>query len=362
MGFPDNPRHTGGNGGNATSTASAVASGGSSANALSQALAGVSGSLNNTSGNGLAGSANATSNATVHGPGQASAQAVVYDGATSGQALATSTTHRGAGQSVSASSSAPAGGNATAQTLSNFHGSGFGLPGISAGTTVSQVTGQPSGFLLTPNLMTAFALGSVDALGAMSIGYGGQGQSLTYQTTASFQFGYGADRHLLLGFESQSSLGAGFDSSILHVFIDSLLAYERSFTSLADAQDFFDDNTIDLGMTSSGGPGRLYDRLAQAFGRKNLFMDVDHIPAGVDFVAHLIAPVLKGEISKFNVRFVPIADIAAYSINSSAVASSAGGTARPSALAVLRLITSSYLVGACTGRSAGFSPLRMRST
>src|SRR5262245_30196460 len=34
----------------------------------------------------------------------------------------------------------------------------------------------------------------------------------------------------------------------------------------------------------------------------------------------------------------------------------------PSALAVLRLMTSSYFVGACTGRSAGFSPLRMRST
>jgi hypothetical protein len=28
----------------------------------------------------------------------------------------------------------------------------------------------------------------------------------------------------------------------------------------------------------------------------------------------------------------------------------------------LRLITNSYLVGACTGRSAGFSPLRMRLT
>ena len=51
-----------------------------------------------------------------------------------------------------------------------------------------------------------------------------------------------------------------------------------------------------------------------------------------------------------------------YSITSSARASSVGGTSRPSALAVLRLITSSYLVGACTGRSAGFSPLRMRST
>ena len=51
-----------------------------------------------------------------------------------------------------------------------------------------------------------------------------------------------------------------------------------------------------------------------------------------------------------------------YSITSSARASSVDGTLRPSALAVLRLITSSYLVGACTGRSAGFSPFRMRST
>lgn len=51
-----------------------------------------------------------------------------------------------------------------------------------------------------------------------------------------------------------------------------------------------------------------------------------------------------------------------YSITSSARASSVAGTVRPSALAVLRLITNSYLLGACTGRSAGFSPLRIRST
>src|SRR5262249_33786112 len=51
-----------------------------------------------------------------------------------------------------------------------------------------------------------------------------------------------------------------------------------------------------------------------------------------------------------------------HSITSSARASSICGTSSPSALAVLRLMTSSYLVGACTGRSAGFSPLRMRST
>src|SRR5262245_55705941 len=50
--------------------------------------------------------------------------------------------------------------------------------------------------------------------------------------------------------------------------------------------------------------------------------------------------------------------ILAYSITSSARASSVGGTSRPSAWAVFKLMTSWYLVGACTGRSAGFSPLR----
>src|SRR5262249_978470 len=53
---------------------------------------------------------------------------------------------------------------------------------------------------------------------------------------------------------------------------------------------------------------------------------------------------------------------ALHSITSSARASSVGGTSMPIALAALRLMTSSYLVGACTGRSAGFSPLRIRST
>ena len=46
----------------------------------------------------------------------------------------------------------------------------------------------------------------------------------------------------------------------------------------------------------------------------------------------------------------------AYSITSSARASDEGGTVMPSAFAVFRLIIRSYLVGACTGKSAGFSP------
>jgi tetratricopeptide (TPR) repeat protein len=38
---------------------------------------------------------------------------------------------------------------------------------------------------------------------------------------------------------------------------------------------------------SIGTAGRLRDRLAEAFGEENLFMDIDNIPAGVDFVADL---------------------------------------------------------------------------
>src|SRR5215469_1409677 len=77
----------------------------------------------------------------------------------------------------------------------------------------------------------------------------------------------------------------------------------------------------------------------------------------------LFASILTLPTGGLHVRYGPIADIGSgHSIISSARASSEGGTVRPIALAVLRLITSSYLVGACTGRSAGFSPLRMRST
>ncbi len=51
-----------------------------------------------------------------------------------------------------------------------------------------------------------------------------------------------------------------------------------------------------------------------------------------------------------------------YSITWSARCKSDGGMVRPRALAVLRLMTSSNLVGCSTGRSAGLAPLRILST
>src|SRR5262249_14161946 len=49
-----------------------------------------------------------------------------------------------------------------------------------------------------------------------------------------------------------------------------------------------------------------------------------------------------------------------HSITSSASASSLSGIWRPSVLAVLRLMINSSFVACWTGKSAGFSPLRMR--
>lgn len=47
---------------------------------------------------------------------------------------------------------------------------------------------------------------------------------------------------------------------------------------------------------SPGAAGRLRDRLADAFGPDSLFMDVDNIPAGVDFLGHLSAQVAACDV------------------------------------------------------------------
>ena len=54
--------------------------------------------------------------------------------------------------------------------------------------------------------------------------------------------------------------------------------------------------------------------------------------------------------------------LSVYWITSSALAINVGGTSRPCASAVFRLITNANLVACSTGRWAGFLPLRMRST
>ena len=66
--------------------------------------------------------------------------------------------------------------------------------------------------------------------------------------------------------------------------------------------------------------------------------------------------VVKGHKEKYAVQ-----QNGPYSITSSAVSRNSCEIVSPSDFAVLRLTVSSFLVGACTGRSAGLAPRRMRS-
>ena len=42
--------------------------------------------------------------------------------------------------------------------------------------------------------------------------------------------------------------------------------------------------------------GRIYDRLVTHFGKESVFIDIDTIPAGVDFVEHLAKAVSQCDI------------------------------------------------------------------
>jgi hypothetical protein len=64
------------------------------------------------------------------------------------------------------------------------------------------------------------------------------------------------------------------------------------------------------------------------------------------------------ERTSLEVRFVPTAEVRSYSITLSARMSSAGGTVRPSAAAVFKLMASSMAVGCSTGMSAGAVPFK----
>jgi hypothetical protein len=61
-------------------------------------------------------------------------------------------------------------------------------------------------------------------------------------------------------------------------------------------------------------------------------------------------------------RFHYCVDVVHHSMIWSARRSTDCGIVNPSALAVLRLMTSSNFVACCTGRSAGFAPFRILST
>lgn len=138
-----------------------------------------------------------------------------------------------------------------ARTQTVIGGAGFGTPDITAGVAASNATGLPTSYTLTtPYVAAALAGGSVYGLGAMSTGYGGNGQTetLTYNATADYIFNYLAGSKLVVGLENATYIGSG--SVTLGITVtdpsDRMIYYSNNYTfsSLAWAQEFFTDNPI----------------------------------------------------------------------------------------------------------------------
>ena len=81
----------------------------------------------------------------------------------------------------------------------------------------------------------------------MGAGYGGTGQSLTYQESANFITN---NNIFLVDLLNSSSLGNGFDSAIFNIEVNGNLVDSRSFNNLASAQAYFSDNPLDLSLSS----------------------------------------------------------------------------------------------------------------
>jgi hypothetical protein len=137
------------------------------------------------------------------------------------------------------SASAPAGSSAEALTNAAVGSGSPTLVNITAGQAVSNAT-------LTP------ANGSIVGVGAMSAAYGGTGQALTYEATATFDFSTSKSEALDLNLLADNFSGIGFNSLELQVTPLDGTTQTYTFSSLtgsAGAEAFF-AHAIPLGTIS----------------------------------------------------------------------------------------------------------------
>jgi hypothetical protein len=184
----------------------------------------------NVSANGGAGSATAQAvgGASAIAAGAAVASSSVSD-ATSGLAQATARTSDGAGDEVIAQARAPVGGPASAAAKANI-GKGE-TPSVTLAAGLAESVAA-----LTPGALTFGA-------GAMSAGYGGEGESLSYTDSADFYFATAAAGTLYVDLISSASSGVGFDSLELDVEVNGE-NHTYSFTNLASPLPICEPGTL----------------------------------------------------------------------------------------------------------------------
>lgn len=121
-----------------------------------------------------------------------------------------------------------------------------------AGTNTS---GAGSLIAITPGQAASNAAGNLvsgSVVGAMSAGYGGSGEPLTYTAEADFTFAPTAPERFFLTLLDNNSAAAGFDSLTFEVTLNGAPVVSESTNNLAAAEAFFTDNTFDLGSLVAG--------------------------------------------------------------------------------------------------------------
>jgi hypothetical protein len=154
--------------------------------------------------------------------GAASAQSTAQTGSLSGKTTAYS----------------PAGGPAGALTQTAFiHGVG-GLIPIAAGQAASYAVMTPARYVL--------------AVGAMSAGYGGSGESLTYTAEADFAFVNSEPWLYSIVLDDNNHAGVGFDNLEFQVDVNGINTFTFDTDSLSYAETFFKDRLVDFGHLQPG--------------------------------------------------------------------------------------------------------------
>lgn len=99
----------------------------------------------------------------------------------------------------------------------------------------------------------------------MSIGYGGIGESLTYNTSAQFS-NIEQNGDVLLTFLDHGFSGGGFSSMALDIVINGI-SHNYLWSDLASAESFFSNNTLDFGpYTGNLSVGLYWNLTSQAVG------------------------------------------------------------------------------------------------
>jgi hypothetical protein len=153
----------------------------------------------------------------------------------------------------------------SASSVTGFDAGSFALADLNGEThVVSNVSGAPDAGVQIAGLgaNVGAAIGTLIGTGMQAVATTvGNDLSTVWEqpnilgqlaTSSQFQFQAYSGQHLLIGFVSAAFLGGGFDVLDFSITNNGVGLFSHSFTSLGEAEVFFTDHVLDLGLFGAG--------------------------------------------------------------------------------------------------------------